>query len=215
MKATAKVKICGITRRKDLFNAVDAGADAVGFVVGVPSSPRNIPIEEAQELASQVPIFMKSVLVMVPKNIQEIEEAYEIVSPDAIQIHGNLINEDFIESKKIGTNLIRALNLESKGFIESKLTQGFKAILLDTFIKGKYGGTGVTQNWEFCGEIRRTIHPKKVILAGGLNSSNVQKAIKTVKPYAVDVSTGVESSPGLKDLRKIEFFIKKVREIEI
>ena len=214
MKAAVKVKICGITRRKYLNDAVDAGADAVGFVVGVPSSPRNIPIEEAQELVSQVPIFTKSVLVMVPKSLQEIVEAYETVNPDAIQIHGNLINADFIRLKEIGANLIRVLNMEPKGLIEPESTLGFDVILLDTYIPGKYGGTGVIQNWEFCGKIRRSIHPKKLILAGGLNPSNVQKAIQTVEPYAVDVSTGVESSPGVKDPGKIEFFIKQVREME-
>lgn len=211
MNTAVKVKICGITRRKDLYTTIDAGADAVGFVVGVPSSPRNIPIEEAQELVSQVPIFSKSVLVMVPKSLQEIVEAYETVNPDAIQLHGNLINADLIGSKEIGVNLIRAVNLEPKGVIEAETIQVFDTILLDTHIPGKYGGTGVTQNWEYCGKIKKSIHPKKLILAGGLNPSNVQKAIQAVKPYAVDVSTGVESSPGVKNPRKIKLFIKKVR----
>lgn len=215
MKATTKVKICGITRRKDLYNAIDAGANAIGFVVGVPSSPRNIPLRKAQELVSRVPNFIKSVLVMVPKNIQKIKEAYDIVNPDAIQIHNNLINSDLIRTKKIESSLIRAINLKPQGSIESTLIQGFDAILLDTYIPGKYGGTGITQNWEFCSDIRRSIHPKKVILAGGLNPSNVQKAIKTVEPYAVDVSTGVESSLGIKDPRKIKSFINQVRELEI
>jgi phosphoribosylanthranilate isomerase len=215
MKASTKIKICGITRRKDLYNAIDAGANAIGLVVGVPSSPRNIPLGKAQELVSQISNITKSVLVMVPKNIQEIKEAYDIVNPDAIQIHNNLINADMIRTKKIEANLIRAINLKPKGSIESTLIQGFDEILLDTYIPGKYGGTGITQNWELCSEIRRSIHPKKVILAGGLNPSNIQKAIKTVEPYGVDVSTGVESSPGIKDPRKIKSFINQVREIEI
>jgi phosphoribosylanthranilate isomerase len=209
-----RVKICGITRRKDLHDAVNAGADAVGFVIGVPSSPRSIPIEKAQELVRQVPIFSKSVLVMVPKSLQEIVEAYKTVNPDVIQIHGNLINTELIGSMKTGLTLIRALNLEPKEVNESISTHGFDSVLLDTYIPGKYGGTGVTQNWEFCGKIRRSIHPKKLILAGGLNVSNVQKAIKAVEPYAVDVSTGVESSPGIKDSRKIELFIKQVRKMK-
>jgi phosphoribosylanthranilate isomerase len=215
MKESTKIKICGITRRKDLYNAIDAGANAIGLVVGVPSSPRNISLGKAQELVSQISNFTKSVLVMVPKNIQEIKEAYDIVKPDAIQIHNNLINADMIRTKKIETNLIRAINLKPKGSIESSLIQGFDAILLDTYIPGKYGGTGITQNWEFCSGIRRSIHPKKVILAGGLTPSNIQKAIKTVEPYGVDVSTGVESSPGIKDPRKIKSFINQVRELEI
>jgi phosphoribosylanthranilate isomerase len=214
LKPTVKVKICGITRIKDLYDTVDAGADAIGFIVGVPSSPRNIHLKEAKELVSHIPIFTKSVLVMVPKSLQEIIEANETVNPDAIQIHGNSINMDEIGSKEIGAKLIRALNLEQKGFMDPTSTKGFDAILLDTYVPDKYGGTGQTQNWEYCGKIRRSIYPKKLILAGGLSPTNVQKAIQTVKPYAVDVSTGVESSPGIKDPRKMEFFIKQVKEIE-
>jgi phosphoribosylanthranilate isomerase len=214
LRAAVKVKICGITRRKDLNHTVDAGADAVGFVVGVPSSPRNISIEEARELARHVPIFSMSVLVMVPKSLNELVEAYEAVNPDAIQVHGNLINEETFGSIEIGCNIIKGLNLEPNHFIDPGSTQYFDALLLDTYVPGKYGGTGVAQNWEFCSKLRRTIHPKKLILAGGLKVSNVQKAIQIVEPYAVDVSTGVESSPGVKDPRKIELFIKQVREMK-
>jgi phosphoribosylanthranilate isomerase len=215
MRASVKVKICGITRSEDLIHAVDAGADAVGFVVGVPSSPRNIPIEHARKLVSQVPIFTKSVLVMVPRSLEEIIEIYEMVNPDAIQIHGDfLTNTKIDELKKIGAKQIQAIKIKSNEFVEPLSTQGFDTILLDTYVPGKFGGTGVTQNWEFCCKIRKTIHPKKLILAGGLTPLNVKKAIQVVEPYAVDVSTGVESSPGIKDPKKVEAFIERVKGLK-
>lgn len=216
MRAKVKVKICGITREKDLNHTINAGADAIGFIVGVPSSPRNISIDKAQRFASQIPVFTKSVIVMVPSSLEEIIDVFKMVETDAIQIHGDiLLDMETIRANLPRVDLIRAINVKSEvllGLSESAMK--YDAILLDTYIPGRYGGTGVTQNWSFCRKIRKTIEPQKMILAGGLNPSNVQEAIKIVEPYAVDVSTGVESSPGIKDPEKMTSFIKNARDVQ-
>jgi len=216
LRNVVKAKICGIAREEDLATALEAGADAVGFVVGVPTSPRNISLKKAEELVGKVPPFTKSVLVMVPDSLKELAEAHEMVGPDALQIHGdNLPDADSIRAEIRGASLIRAINPEPGEALEAaEATAGFDAILLDTFVPGMHGGTGVTQDWSMSRKIRQAIHPRKLILAGGLKPSNVQEAILAVKPYAVDVSTGVESSPGIKDPEKIISFIDRVREVE-
>ena len=216
MRANVKVKICGITREKDLNLTINAGADAIGFIVGVPLSPRNISIDKAQRLASQIPVFTKSVLVMVPNSLEEIVNAHQIVDTDAIQIHGDIMfDTETIREDIPGIDLIRAVNLKSKALLNiNEIATNYDAILLDSYVPGRYGGTGMTQNWSFSSKIRRTIKTQKMILAGGLNPSNIQAAIKKVKPYAVDVSTGVESSPGVKDSEKIMSFIKNAKDVQ-
>jgi phosphoribosylanthranilate isomerase len=211
-----QVKICGITRDEDLEAVIDTGADAVGFVVGVPSSPRNLSPERASELVKQVPVFTKTVMVMVPQGLKEITKAYEAVKPDALQLHGEgAPNADEIRAVISGADLIRGVTL-NPGEVQSDVQEAefFDAVLLDTFVPGVYGGTGITHDWETARELCHITGHNRLILAGGLNPSNVQKAIRKVRPYAVDVSTGVESSPGVKDPRKIEFFIKQVRKME-
>lgn len=207
------MKICGITRIEDLTAAIDAGADAVGFVIGVPSSPRNLSLDKAKELVSLVPVFTSSVLVMVPNGLDNLVEAYEMIRPDTLQVHGDGFPcVDEIREELPGVALIRGISYdpgdEMKAFNDSA---GFNAVLLDTLIPGKYGGTGLTHDWQVSGMVGKRLSPMKLILAGGLNSSNVQTAIKMVNPYAVDVSTGVESSPGIKDSEKMRIFVKRVR----
>ncbi len=209
-----RVKICGITRVEDLVAAVDAGADAVGFVVGVPSSPRNLSLERAEELVGLVPVFASSVLVMVPDGLDDLAEAYEMIRPDILQVHGDgLPGVEEIREAVPGAALIKGIRSEPGDAIRAfEEAAGFDAVLLDTFFPGKHGGTGMIHDWRISEKIRKSVGPRRLILAGGLNPSNVQEAIRTVRPYAVDVSTGVESSPGIKDHEKIESFIENVRE---
>jgi phosphoribosylanthranilate isomerase len=212
---TVKVKICGITNEKDLKMVCNMGADAVGFVVGVPSSPRNLKLERAEKLIKLVPIFVKSVVVIVPKTIEETLAVYERLKPDAIQIHGEeILNAEILREKLFDASLIRALSVKSKETVENAIKESkvFDAVLLDSCLPGKYGGTGMVHDWEVSKHVRETIHPKPLILAGGLNPENVESAIQTVKPYAVDVSTGVESKPGVKDPEKVEAFIKNAKK---
>jgi phosphoribosylanthranilate isomerase len=212
-----RVKICGITRKEDLEAAAAAGADAVGFVVGVASSPRNIALEKAEKLIRQVPPFVKSVLVTVPKSIDEFEK-YEKLNPDAIQIHGeNLHAAASVRLKIPNTLLIGAVNanLANALNVVSTTAKIFDAVLLDSFADGRYGGTGIVHDWELSKRVKQVIHPKPLILAGGLNPENVAEAVRTVQPYAVDVSSGVERQPGIKDYQKIVEFIKNAKDVRI
>src|SRR3989304_2377774 len=187
-----RVKICGITRKEDLDAAATAGADAVGFVVGVASSPRNIALEKAEKLIRQVPPFVKSVLVTVPKSVDEFE-IYEQLNPDAIQIHGeNLHAAASIRLKFPNTLLIVAVNANLTNALDvvSKASKIFDAVLLDSFADGRYGGTGIVHDWELSKRVKQAIHPKPLILAGGLTPENVAEAVRIVEPYAVDGSRG-------------------------
>ena len=209
------MKICGITRKEDLEAAAAAGADAVGFVVGVASSPRNIALEKAEKLIRQVPPFVKSVLVTVPKSIDEFE-TYEKLNSDAIQIHGeNLHAAASVRLKIPNTLLIGAVNANLANVFDvvSTTAKIFDAVLLDSFADGRYGGTGIVHDWELSKRVKQVIHPKPLILAGGLNLENVAEAVRTVRPYAVDVSSGVERQPGIKDYQKIVEFIKNAKDV--
>jgi len=212
-----RVKICGITSLKDLFIAVEAGADAVGFIVDVPRSPRNLSINEAKKLMKSTPVFIETVAVTVPKDLNHLETIYRKLDPDIVQVHGlgDLSNE--IRERLPNARLIGAVHVESDLAIDTALQTAdiFDAILLDSYVLGKYGGTGKTHNWELSKHVRDAIYPKPLILAGGLKPKNVKEAIFMVKPYAVDVSSGVESNPGIKDRKKVSEFIKNVREVEV
>jgi len=204
-----KVKICGIMNSQELDYALSAGADAVGFVVEIEASRHNISAQEAMNLIKQVPIFVKSVAVIAPENVLEAESLAKKTNADILQIHGLSKPQELVKIRsRVHQKLIAALSPESQdafgfdGFVD--------AILLDTLNDGKLGGTGKTHDWIASALLaERLSHP--VILAGGLNSRNVGEAIRTVKPYAVDVSSGVEAD-GKKDPEKIESFIRKVKQ---
>ncbi len=215
--STVRVKICGITRREDLDAAAAAGADAVGFVVGVASSPRNLSLNEAEKLIRQVPPFVKSVLVTIPRSIDDFK-TYEKLNPDAIQIHGeNLHAAASVRLKIPNILLLGAVNAHLANALDvvSRASKLFDAVLLDSFADGRYGGTGIVHDWELSKRAKQVIHPKPLILAGGLNPENVAEAVCTVEPYAVDVSSGVELLPGIKDHKKIREFIKNAKDVRI
>jgi phosphoribosylanthranilate isomerase len=215
--STVKVKICGITRKEDLDAAAAAGADAVGFVVGAAASPRNLSLETAEKLFRQVPPFAKSVLVTVPTSIDELVEACGKLNPDAIQIHGDKLRSTAVIRERLTkTLLIGAVNANSPDALEaaSVASKIFDAVLLDSLTNGQYGGTGTVHDWELSKLIKRVIHPTPLILAGGLNPENVAEAVRVVQPYAVDVSSGVELQPGIKDNQKMINFVKKAKNVK-
>ncbi len=208
-----RVKICGITREEDLAIVLDAGADAVGFVVGVPSSPRNISLEKAEKLIRLVPVFVKSVLVTVPTSSDALLKTCEKLRPDILQIHGENITDAFSLREEISnTPLIKAVNSFESSLEASK---SFDAILFDSFADGKYGGTGIVHDWELSKRVKQVIHPKPLILAGGLKPENIRDAIRIVQPYAVDVSSGVEVEAGIKDREKVIEFITNAKGVEM
>jgi phosphoribosylanthranilate isomerase len=209
-----RVKICGITRKEDLDAAAAAGADAVGFVVGVASSPRNISLTEAETLIRQVPPFVKSVLVTVPESLTELAETCEALNPDAVQIHGeNLQDVGSVRGKLPNMLTIGAVKANAAGAVEDavKTAKVFDAVILDSFVQGKHGGTGIIHDWKVSKRIKQVVYPKPLILAGGLNPENVAEAVRTVEPYGVDVSSGVERQPGVKDNQKMVEFVKNAK----
>lgn len=209
-----KVKICGITREEDLKAACRLGADMVGFVVGVPYSPRNLSLERAEQLIRLVPANVKSVLVTVPQSLSQLAETYMRLKPDMVQIHGNNLGDyDLLRRTFPKAFLVRALMVDSNVMAKAlKALPFFDALHADTYHAGRHGGTGIVHDWSLSRRLRDTIYPKPLILAGGLNPWNVKEAIKTVRPYAVDVSTGVESEPGVKNHSLMEAFIKNAKE---
>jgi phosphoribosylanthranilate isomerase len=213
-----RVKICGITRPEDLATAVATGADAVGFLVGVPSSPRNLTLERAEELLRQVPIFVDSVVVTAPQDIEGLAEICDRLKPRAIQIHGKKhLEASEIREQIRETRLIKTIYVGPTAFNETTIADSkiLDAILLDSFSRGQCGGTGKVHDWKLSRQIREVVDPTPVILAGGLRPENVREAILTVHPYAVDVASGVELQPGIKDPEKVRAFIENAKEIKI
>ncbi|MEM2909842.1 MAG: phosphoribosylanthranilate isomerase [Nitrososphaerota archaeon] len=208
-----RVKICGITREQDLADAVDAGADAVGFVVASPLSPRNLTYERAKELIKKVPVFVDSVVVTVMADVDELLRVCNLLRPSALQIHSNnLLNAEKLRDTFPDIKLIKAINVREVSdveYLKGSLNE-FDALLLDS-LAGGYGGQGKVHDWKISRRAVEYLYPKPVILAGGLTPENVEDAVRSVRPYAVDVSSGVETSPGIKDKKKIFEFVKNAR----
>lgn len=215
---SVRVKICGITREEDLAAAVAAGADAVGFLVGVPSSPRNLTLERAETLLGQVPVFVASVVVTAPQNINGLAEICERLKPTAIQIHGKKNFEASEVRERIRhTRLIKTVYVTEDALNKTAIEElkAFDAVLLDSFSKGQYGGTGRVHDWNISRKIKEAVAPLPLILAGGLKPENVEEAVQTVQPYAVDVASGVELRPAVKDHEKIRAFVENAKEIKL
>jgi phosphoribosylanthranilate isomerase len=213
-----RVKICGITREEDLAIAVAAGADAVGFIVDVPSSPRNLTLERTERLLKQVPVFVDSVVVTIPDSVESLVKIYDSLKPTAIQIHGEEPFDATVIREKIrGARLIKTVYAKTGNVTAAVMedSKAFDAILLDSFASGQYGGTGMIHDWELSRQIKQIIEPTPLILAGGLKPENVKEAILTVQPYAVDVASGVELRPAVKDPKKVFEFTKNAKEIAI
>ncbi len=209
-----RIKVCGIMNRMELSQAVSAGVDAVGFVVEIEDSRHRLSADEAALLIKNVPVFTKSVAVIAPNDANEAVELAGRTGADILQVHGSLSPTDMLELKgRVHQKLIAAVAAGT----ESKAVQSFAksadAILLDTLAGGKLGGTGAVHDWNHSAEITKSLNAISipVILAGGLKPENVAAAIRTVKPYAVDVSSGTETA-GKKDPEKILSFVREVRQ---
>ncbi len=200
-----RVKICGITNLEDALLAARLGADAVGFIF-YEASPRGIDITAAANITKSLPPYLTRVGVFVNAKSSVIEKAFRECKLDVAQLHGDETPEIV---SGLGRNVIKSLRLKKEDDIEIIPEYEDCAILLDTFDKEKFGGTGRSFNWDWAKEARRFKRP--IILSGGLDSSNVGAAIDAAMPDAVDVSSGVESRPGKKDPRKLARFINAVR----
>lgn len=207
------IKICGITRLEDIGAAINASVNSLGFVVRTPSSLRNLNLSKAKSLISKVPRNVSCVAVTVSSDARELEEICGELNIDFLQLHGSM-DLATIRDLSLRMNLIVAVNARSKDAFELAETYSgiAEAVLLDSTRKDGTGGTGVTHNWDKSRKIRDLIYPKPTILAGGLNPENVVSAIKKVEPYGVDVASGVEAKPGIKNHEKMLEFIVKAKE---
>ena len=206
-----RVKVCGITNKEDLEVAVDAGADALGFVVDVPASPRSISLDRARDLVEATPPFVQSVLVSVFDTVDQLETLCSCLAPDAVQVTGTLPRDAICEQFR-GIQVIHAVAVNDQAGVALPSAMRCDAVLTDSCVPGAHGGTGKPHNWNVSRAIRELIAPTPLILAGGLTPGNVRAAIETVRPYAVDVSSGVEARAGIKDPAKIRAFIEAVME---
>ena len=197
-----KVKICGFTNAENARDAAIAGVDAIGLVF-YNKSPRNVDIQRAREIVSALPPFVNRVGLFVNANPSFIDEVLCEVPLDTLQFHGDEVVGDCTQYQM---PFIKSLRVTSKTNVV-QLADNFSeasALLLDSHNPNSYGGTGEVFDWM----LARVNIDLPIILAGGLNSENVSDAISQVNPYAVDASSGVESAPGVKDIDKIEAFIR-------
>lgn len=199
-----RVKICGITRIEDALEAVKQGADAIGLVF-YPQSPRYVSPEQAAAIASKIPAFVSIVGLFVDADAAEIKQVLSKVRLDLLQFHGD---EPPAQCRQFSIPYMKAVRVKTDTNLVQYAAEyaDAKALLLDAFAEGVPGGTGQVFDW--------TLIPQNlvlpVVLAGGLNAENVGQAISHVKPYAVDVSGGVEVSKGIKDAAKIAAFMQGV-----
>ena len=200
-----RIKICGITRMEDAEAAVSAGVNALGFIF-VPQSPRYILPEAAGKIVSALPPFISTVGVFAGESRERIGKTVSACGLSAIQLHGNETPE---ECSGFSRPVIKAFRMDDS--FNEELVSGYNVsgFLLDTAVKGMFGGTGKTFDW------KRAVPVKAfgpVILSGGLNPDNIAEAVSTVEPYGVDVSSGVEISPGVKDHEKIFKLMRNFRQ---
>jgi phosphoribosylanthranilate isomerase len=203
-----RVKICGITRPEDGIAAALAGADAIGLVF-YDKSPRAVDIQQAQLICAALPPFVTKVGLFVNAAPDFVSNVLATVPLDVLQFHGDE-SEDYCHS--FARPYLKALRMKP-GLDLAAAAHDFasaQALLVDAWHEEQYGGTGATFDWSLLGEAVRN---ERLVLAGGLNPANVARAIGQVRPWAVDVSSGVESAPGIKDKGKIEQFISEVQRV--
>jgi phosphoribosylanthranilate isomerase len=204
-----RIKICGITNVEDALAAVEFGADAIGMIFAL--SPRQVDIETAMRICGALPPFVLRVGVFVQEAATVLQTAV-LCGLDAIQLHGDQ-SEEFARTTMGHRRIIRAVRMKGKqSLIPLKDYRAADAYLLDTYCNNTVGGTGRVFNWDLA--VVAKDFGKPVIVAGGLTPSNVGLAIQTARPYAIDVSSGVESEPGKKDHVKLKELIDNVRSTD-
>lgn len=202
-----KIKICGLRRIEDALLAVELGADALGFIFW-PSSPRFIDPYRARPIVRALPPFVTAVGVFVDQPWELVSSVGRLLGLGAVQLHGNETPDSYARSP---FRVIKGVSVPAGEAYESRVAAVPSAatVLLDAHDPVKRGGTGKTIDWHQAAAIARV---RPVILSGGLNADNVGAAIDTVKPYAIDVSSGVEASPGVKDPDKLRRLFEAISE---
>ncbi len=200
-----KIKICGITNRDDALEAAELGADALGFNF-YPESPRSIAPEKAAEIIFQLPPFVVPVGLFVNEAEERVREIQELTGIEVLQFHGDE-SPEFCE--RFEGRVIKAVRVKDRESLHSIVHYKVSAILLDSHTDGLRGGTGATFDWDLA---KNAAILRRIILAGGLTPENAAAAVKKVRPYAVDVASGVEKEKGVKDFGKMKKFITEVRK---
>jgi len=196
-----KVKVCGMTSLKDALVAVEVGADAVGFIF-YKKSPRSVTMKTVREIVLELPPFVDTVGVFVDETAEQVNKIADYCNLDIIQLHGD---ESPTYCKKIRRKVIKAFRIKDMQSVKKISNFQVSGFLLDTFSEKLHGGTGKVFDWNLA------LPAKKfgpVIMAGGLTPNNVQQAVRQIRPYGVDVCSGVESEPGIKDHKKVRAFLK-------
>ncbi len=203
------IKICGVTRVQDALFAARNGAQAIGMVL-YPKSPRFVKHRQAREIVAALPPFVTPVALMVDPSPADVDQVIDEVKPALLQFHGDE-PPDLCGSFRLP--YIKAVRVRPEVDLlqYARLYAGAKGLLLDAFVDGTQGGSGATFDWDLI----PSEMPLPLILAGGLNPQNVTDAIRRVRPWAVDVSSGVESDKGIKDADKIAAFIRGVRDADV
>jgi len=202
-----RVKICGITRDEDLRATAEAGADAFGLVF-YPPSPRFLTLESARQLSRAAPAFLTSVALFVNATEEEVKRVLQVVQPQVLQFHGEETPEF---CRAFGVPYVKACRVKT-GVDLLEYWRPFSDAcgwLADAWVEG-YGGAGTGFDWSLVPAVRT----KPLVLSGGLNPENVGEAIRRVKPWGVDVSSGVESAKGIKDAARIAAFVAEVRNAD-
>ncbi len=202
-----RVKICGITREQDAVSAAEAGADALGFVHWA-RSPRAIDAERARQIAALLPPFVSTVALFVDPSADEVRRVIDVLRPDLLQFHGE---ETPAFCSAFGVPYIKALAIDDRAPDAAALGYHAQArgLLLDSHDPQAIGGTGRAFDWTLAPHAQG----RRIVLAGGLNADNVARAITLVRPWAVDVSSGVESAPGIKDEARVRAFMRAVAAV--
>jgi len=214
MNNRTRIKMCGLTRIKDVEFGFSLGLDALGFIF-YEKSPRNVLPDFVKEIVEKIPPFVDCVGVFVDREMEEVEEIIEYCGLSHAQLHGKEDHKycERVERFASPCHVIKAFRVS-----DSSRTSDFTpydevvhGYLLDTYKKGNAGGTGEIFDWNI---IQQLDLKRPMILAGGLSPENIESAIQTVRPFCVDVNSGVEIEPGIKDRAKIVEFVQKVRKID-
>lgn len=200
-----KVKICGITNLEDALAAVDFGADALGFVF-FKGSPRFISPEAAAAIIGKLPPMVQTIAVVVDESPEDIVKIVSAAGAGVVQLHG----DEPPGACSICRRVIKAIRVKSLDSLSPlvRFKDRVSAFLLDTYTPEKLGGTGMIFNWDIAVEAKRF---GRIILAGGLTPDNIAGAVRHVRPYGIDVSSGVELTKGKKDLQKMKLFIERAK----
>ena len=210
MRQSVKVKVCGITNAEDAWAAVEAGADALGFIF-YEQSPRYVVPAVASRIIAELPPLIVTVGVFVNEGMATVRSIMDTCGLAMAQLHGD---ENASYCHELSRPSMKALRLKDRGSLlalaEYQGRGGVRGFVLDTFSELAYGGTGQVTDWALAADVAKTA---RVLLAGGLTPDNVTEAIRTVHPYGVDVSSGVEAAPGKKDPAKVRAFLEAVRVV--